>query len=115
MGPALEGSKMASQVFSEKLRQVREAAGLSAYALAKASGLSKQAVSTLESGASKPSWETVQKLAKALGVGCDAFMDGSLELPALTEPVKRGRPRKSDAPSAAAPAKKPRAKKGGTG
>lgn len=90
---------------------------MSAYALAKASGLSKQAVSTLESGASKPSWETVQKLAKALGVGCDAFMDDSLQLPAPGEPAKLGRPKtptkQSDAPPAASPAKKPRAKKSG--
>lgn len=79
--------------FSDKLRQCRESAGLSMYALAKISGVSTQAMSSLESGINQPTWETVQRLAAALGVTADAFAT-PVALPA-SEPARgRGRPRK---------------------
>jgi transcriptional regulator with XRE-family HTH domain len=84
--------------FAERLRSVREAAGLSQYALAKRSGLSKQAVSNLELGNREPTWTTVQVLALALGVDCRSFTDAGLRLPQEQEPQPRGRPRKGDAP-----------------
>lgn len=59
--------------FSERLKELREAAGLSQSALAKATGVSRQAVNMLERGENEPSWETVRKLARALGVTTDAF------------------------------------------
>lgn len=62
------------ETFADRLRALREVAGISQYRLAKLSGLSKQAVSYLESGQYQPSWETVQALAKALGVTCEAFV-----------------------------------------
>ena len=54
--------------FAKRLQTLREAAGVSQYKLAELSGLSKQALSQLEKGDREPSWETVQKLAKGLGV-----------------------------------------------
>jgi transcriptional regulator with XRE-family HTH domain len=59
--------------FAARLQSLRLKAGLSVYALAQQSGLSRQTLSQLESGRSQPSWETVRKLAAALGVETDAF------------------------------------------
>jgi transcriptional regulator with XRE-family HTH domain len=59
--------------FARRLRELREAAGLSQYELAKQSGVSKQALSKLERGERQPSWETVRKLARALNVSVAAF------------------------------------------
>src|SRR5437660_1129785 len=67
--------------FARKLTELREAAGLSQYALAKVSGLSKQALSLLELGQREPNWETVQRLALALETDCRTFIDEGLELP----------------------------------
>jgi transcriptional regulator with XRE-family HTH domain len=64
--------------FGERLTELREAADLTQYALAKKSGLSKQAISLLERGESEPTWITVRKLARALGVSVEAFDVGEL-------------------------------------
>jgi transcriptional regulator with XRE-family HTH domain len=96
--------------FSERLRSLREAANLSQYALAKKSGLSKQAISHLELGAREPTWQTVQLLAAALGVDCTSFLDPNVK-PPEGEPAKpRGRPRKGEGAKAAP--KKGRKRKG---
>src|SRR5262245_21398525 len=62
-----------THVFAERLRQLREKAGLSQYALSQLSGLTKQALSRLELGEREPTWDTVQQLAAALGVSTEAF------------------------------------------
>lgn len=82
--------------FSKKLCELREQRGLSQYALAKLSGLSKQALSKLELGNREPTWQTVQLLALALGVDPAAFVDPSIKPPAdAGDAVKpRGRPKK---------------------
>lgn len=67
--------------FATKLKQLREQAGLSMYALAKQSGVSKQALSRLELGINEPAWETVQRLALALGVDCRSFTDPGIQVP----------------------------------
>lgn len=59
--------------FAAALRTIRESAGLSVADLAKTSGLQRAAVYKLESGESAPTWDTVQRLAKALGVSTDTF------------------------------------------
>jgi transcriptional regulator with XRE-family HTH domain len=91
-----------SSTFGERLRSYREEAGLSQYALAKKSGLTKQAVSRLEGGTRHPGWETVQRLVLALGLEFTAFADKAIELPQLGPARPRGRPRKkpTEAPSA---------------
>jgi transcriptional regulator with XRE-family HTH domain len=91
--------------FADRLRACREAAGLSQYALAKRSGVSKQALSRLELGEREPGWSTVQLLAAALGVSCETFTS-PVTLPDV-EPAKRGRPRKAPADTPPAP-KRPR-------
>lgn len=85
--------------FAKRLQALRKKAELSQYALAKRSGLSKQAVSNLEMGNREPTWQTVQLLARALGVDCRAFADPDLPLPPESETAvkPRGRPRKTPA------------------
>jgi transcriptional regulator with XRE-family HTH domain len=83
------GIKVATKVitFADILKRIGEDAGMSQYALAKQSGISKQALSQLELGTSKPTWDTVQALAAALGVDCTAFQSSRSE----KEPKKRGK------------------------
>lgn len=60
--------------FAATLRRLREKAGLSREQLATAAGLTRQGVHDLETGGTrKVSWDTVQKLAAALGVSTEAF------------------------------------------
>jgi transcriptional regulator with XRE-family HTH domain len=79
--------------FADLLRQQREAAGLTQYALAKLSGLSRATLSALEMSEREPSWETVQRLAAALDVACEVFKDPGIQLPEVTL-RKPGRPHK---------------------
>ena len=81
---------MARIAFKDKLRALRELAGLSQDGLARAAGVSTSTVVKLEHGPLDPSWDTAVKLAEALGVSLDAFKDGA---------------------AAGAPAAKPEAKK----
>jgi transcriptional regulator with XRE-family HTH domain len=83
--------------FADRLRALREGAGLSQYALAKRSGLSKQALSNLELGNREPTWTTVQLLAVALGVNCEEFVDPNVRPPEQVPDRPRGRPRKDPA------------------
>ena len=83
--------------FADRLRELREGAGLSQYALAKLSGLSKQAMSRLELGDNEPTWETVQLLAAALGVDCRQFADPTVRPSPVADPKPRGRPKKASA------------------
>lgn len=60
--------------FSDRLRALRQDAGVTPYRLAKDAGLSAQAVYDLESGARPdPRWSTVCALALALGVSTEDF------------------------------------------
>jgi transcriptional regulator with XRE-family HTH domain len=76
--------------FARKLTELREAKGLSKYRLAELAGLTHQAMSLLESGQREPNWQTVQRLALALGVDCTAFTDPELQLPEAKPPKKPG-------------------------
>ncbi len=71
--------------FGRKLKKLREDAGLSQEALGRAAGLSTSFVSKLEQKNHDPSWSTVQALAKALGVGFDAFADDEQESEEVAE------------------------------
>ncbi len=98
-------------MFAARLKEIREEKGVSQYALAKSSGLSKQAISQLELGLREPNWQTVQLLALALGVDCTAFKDTGLELPDVEPSAGPGRPRKTAAdtpPAATSSPAKPR-------
>jgi DNA-binding XRE family transcriptional regulator len=61
--------------FSLRLKALREKAEFTQGALADKAGLSVQAISALESGTRAPSWETVRRLAFALGVPETEFKD----------------------------------------
>jgi transcriptional regulator with XRE-family HTH domain len=81
--------------FGLRLKELREAAGLTQPQLAEKAGQSKAGIANLEQGRYDPSWSTVQALAGALGVDCRAFQ----RPPAGTAPRGRGRPAKDDEPS----------------
>jgi transcriptional regulator with XRE-family HTH domain len=96
--------------FGPRLRELREAAGLTQVQLAEQAGLHPQGVIKLERGEREPAWSTVVALAAALGVSCERFLE-----PAAAAP---GRPRKrtpADLPPAQEkPARrKPRRPRGG--
>jgi transcriptional regulator with XRE-family HTH domain len=75
--------------FARRLTALREQAGITMYRLAQITGITKQTISNLERGVGLPSWDSVQLLAKALGVSCEAFMSDDVQLP---EPPPVGRP-----------------------
>jgi transcriptional regulator with XRE-family HTH domain len=77
--------------FAARLKELREAAGLTQMQLADAAGLSQRAVSHWEQGLREPAWSNVVAMAEALGVDCRAF----LKEPASTPAPKRGRPAKA--------------------
>jgi DNA-binding XRE family transcriptional regulator len=76
--------------FGLRLKELREAAGLSQAELANRAGMKQSSVSAYEQGSREPGWGKVVALAAALGVHADAF---ELE-PTITEKPKRGRPKK---------------------
>lgn len=61
--------------FSEKLRQLREAADLGREDLATRSGLSRGVIRDYEQGKRKPTLESAVKLARALGTTCQVFAE----------------------------------------
>jgi transcriptional regulator with XRE-family HTH domain len=74
--------------FHERLKALRDAAGLSQEALARAAGISTSAVTKLEQAGKEPSWDTAKKLAKALGATLD---DLAVEEPAAPKDKKKGK------------------------
>jgi transcriptional regulator with XRE-family HTH domain len=83
-----------AMTFGERLRELREQAGLSQEALARAAGISTSTVSKMEQRTIDPSWSTVRALARALGVRCEAFETdtpdaGPADQPAAKKPRKR--------------------------
>jgi XRE family transcriptional regulator, regulator of sulfur utilization len=61
--------------FGQRLRRIREGRGLSLSELAERAGMHWNGIAKLERAFSAvPSWDTVQRLAKALGVSCEAFV-----------------------------------------
>jgi transcriptional regulator with XRE-family HTH domain len=96
-------SKSSKPSFGERLKRLREGAGLSQRELAEKAGMHQFGVAKLEQGLREPSWATVQALAAALGVDCLAFTGTGESGP---PPEKRGpgRPRKQ--PPAAGPKRK---------
>jgi transcriptional regulator with XRE-family HTH domain len=93
--------------FGPRLRELREAAGLTQVQLAERAGLHPQGVVKLERGEREPAWSTVVALCAALDVSCERFLE-----PAGAKPgAAPGRPRKR-APADLPPAQeKPRARR----
>ena len=61
--------------FGERLKQLREAAGLTQPELAERAGMNRFGIAKLEQGVREPTWATVQALARALGVSVATFAD----------------------------------------
>lgn len=59
--------------FNERLKALRESAGLTQEGLARAAGVSVSTVSKLEQLGQDPAWSTVVKIAAGLGVSVEAF------------------------------------------
>src|SRR5262245_11434708 len=66
---------MSATRFADRLKQLREAAGLTQPELADRASMNRFGVAKLEQGVREPSWATVQALARALGVSVLAFAD----------------------------------------
>jgi transcriptional regulator with XRE-family HTH domain len=77
--------------FAQRLRQLRDQAGLSEAKLAQASGVSFASIHEYGSGRRKPSFEAVVKIARALGVSVAAFADEDGTAAAAAKPAKRKR------------------------
>lgn len=80
---------VASQ-FGARLRELRQAKGLTQQDLATRADMTQIGIAQLEAGRRRPMWESVIALAKALGVGCEAFMTAAEE----HDKPKPGRPPK---------------------
>jgi transcriptional regulator with XRE-family HTH domain len=61
--------------FAERLRELRERAGLTQQGLADATGLPVGSLRHYEQGRREPQWQALFRLADALGVGCEVFRD----------------------------------------
>jgi transcriptional regulator with XRE-family HTH domain len=86
-----------SQTFAVKLKQLREAAGISQLELATRAGMNQFTVAKLEQGQREPSLQTAQALARALGVSLSAFdgvVFGDARPDQSAAKPKPGRPRK---------------------
>jgi len=82
--------------FAERLRELREQAGLTQARLAETSGLPLGSIRNYEQGQREPYWQVVFKLADALGVSVEAFkvcIDAG-QVKASTAPAKRQGKRK---------------------
>jgi DNA-binding XRE family transcriptional regulator len=80
-------------LFASRLRQLREAAGLTQVQLAERAGPHLHGITKLEQGNREPAWSPVLALAEALGVDCMAFVANSGSEEAAPKP-SRGRPPK---------------------
>jgi transcriptional regulator with XRE-family HTH domain len=76
--------------FAGRLRELREAAGLTQEQLGERVGVKREAVARWEAGKREPGWSNVLALAEALGVDCTAFT----QAPARQTTPGKGRPPK---------------------
>lgn len=74
--------------FGLRLRQLRERAGLSQGAMARASGVSKVFYGTLERGEKAAGIDTIEKLARGLGISPAELFDIGAPVDAKPDPVE---------------------------
>jgi putative transcriptional regulator len=104
---------MIESTFANRLKELREAAGLTQKQLAEKAGVGLRTVSSLEQALYEPVWSTVLALARALGVEVQAFVvqqgrQGEAQSFTAAPPKRgRGRPRKDAAPAVEAIPDKP--------
>lgn len=77
--------------FAEKLKQLRQAAGLSQEALARAIEMSVGIIRDYEQGRKEPSLRSALKLARALGVDCRAFQMDEDAQPQSAKKKRKGK------------------------
>jgi transcriptional regulator with XRE-family HTH domain len=77
--------------FGPRLREMREAAGMSRSELAGKAGVSERGIVQWERGEREPSWSMVLALCQALGVSCEQFV----KEPGEKQARGRGRPPKA--------------------
>lgn len=65
--------------FGEKLKSLREKLNMTQQFLADESGVHRVQIARYETGDGIPTWDLVQKLARALGTNCTAFADDEPE------------------------------------
>jgi transcriptional regulator with XRE-family HTH domain len=75
--------------FGAKLRELRERAGLNKSALARASGIGRGPISRLERGLHPPDYDTLSRLAAALGLRVADF-----RCPGWEPPTPESQPRR---------------------
>jgi transcriptional regulator with XRE-family HTH domain len=82
--------------FAERLRALRERAGLTQVQLAEAAGVPIGTLRDYEQGRrrTEPAFRVTVKLAKALGVDCTAFADTVADDAPQPSPARTGRPKK---------------------
>jgi transcriptional regulator with XRE-family HTH domain len=87
--------------FGQRLRALREEAGLTQAELAARIGYNQFSIAKLEQGIREPTWSTVLALCKALNVGCEAFQFDQQANAPPAAPRRPGRPKKTmEEPSA---------------
>lgn len=92
---------MVDEVLSARLKELRKLAGLTQAQLAEKAGVSAKAIAQFEQGDRLPAWDSITKIADALGVSLDEFR----QEPESAEKAPRGRPAKDQAPEHVGPAK----------
>jgi transcriptional regulator with XRE-family HTH domain len=80
---------MSLNCFGNRLRELRNNADLTQTQLAERAGIARSFVAKMEAGQHIPSWDTVQAIAKALGVNCMAFQDDGQVEPKKPKPKKK--------------------------
>ncbi len=60
--------------FSKNMKEIREAKGMSQGDIFRATKIERAYISNLESGKQNPTLETIEKIAKTLGVGVDELL-----------------------------------------
>lgn len=68
-------AKKQATAFGKRLRELRDKAGLTQDELAGQVKMEQSSIARLERGEREPGWATVLRLADALGVTPDAFLD----------------------------------------
>src|SRR5262245_33593391 len=98
--------------FAERLKELREGAGLTEAKLAERSGLTVSAVRSYARTRKVPSFDAVVKLAAALAVTCEAFAGCSFDPPSRPTAKKKsptaGAATRAAETTGAAPANAPR-------
>lgn len=81
---------MDAKQFGPRLKELREAKGLTQKQLSEGAGVSVRQLSRLESGENDATWPVVVKLCDALGIDCTAFHE---EPAGPAQEPRRGRPK----------------------